>query len=77
MLQTSPRVVVKLFGHLVFGHSFYGSLKPIIYSYFSRDDSSYLSSFALKGTYEKGTNEEIEGFIYQLLDVSDDGTLGR
>lgn len=30
-----------------------------------------------KGTYEKGTNEEIEEFIYQLLDVSDDGVLGR
>ena len=36
-----------------------------------------ISSFALKGTYEKGTNEEIEEFIYQLLDVSDDGALGR
>ncbi|KAA0043840.1 hypothetical protein IC582_009245 [Cucumis melo] len=30
-----------------------------------------------KGTFEKGTNEEIEEFIYQLLDVSDDGVLGR
>ncbi|KAL6585489.1 hypothetical protein OROMI_002133 [Orobanche minor] len=29
------------------------------------------------GTYEKGTNEEIEEFIYQLLDVSGDGTVGR
>lgn len=36
-----------------------------------------LSLFLLKGTYEKGTNEEIEEFIYQLLDVSDDGVLGR
>ncbi|KAL0337046.1 UNVERIFIED_CONTAM: Magnesium transporter MRS2-3 [Sesamum calycinum] len=27
-----------------------------------------------KGTYEKGTNEDIEEFIYQLLDVSGDGT---
>jgi len=36
-----------------------------------------ISSFALKGTYEKGTNEEIEEFIYQLLDVSGDGALGR
>ncbi|KAH6797566.1 TLD-domain containing nucleolar protein [Perilla frutescens var. hirtella] len=30
-----------------------------------------------KGTYEKGTNREIEEFIYQILDVSDDGTVGR
>ncbi|KAG8374062.1 hypothetical protein BUALT_Bualt11G0091800 [Buddleja alternifolia] len=30
-----------------------------------------------KGTYEKGTNEDIEEFIYQLLDVSDDSTVGR
>uniref|UniRef100_A0A0A0LGR3 TLDc domain-containing protein n=1 Tax=Cucumis sativus TaxID=3659 RepID=A0A0A0LGR3_CUCSA len=30
-----------------------------------------------KGTYEKGTNEDIEEFIYQLLGVSDDGVLGR
>ncbi|KAL6514330.1 hypothetical protein OROHE_019072 [Orobanche hederae] len=30
-----------------------------------------------KGTYEKGTNEDIEEFIYQLLDVSGDGTVGR
>ncbi|KAK3016639.1 hypothetical protein RJ639_005962 [Escallonia herrerae] len=29
-----------------------------------------------KGTYEKGTNEEIEEFIYQLSDVNGDGTLG-
>lgn len=34
--------------------------------------------FLLKqGTYEKGTNDEIEEFIYQLLDVSGDGNLGR
>ena len=31
----------------------------------------------LQGTYEKGTNDEIEKFIYQLLDVSGDGILGR
>ncbi|KAK6126467.1 hypothetical protein DH2020_039803 [Rehmannia glutinosa] len=30
-----------------------------------------------KGTYEKGTNQDIEEFIYQLLDVSGDGTVGR
>ncbi|KAL0316070.1 UNVERIFIED_CONTAM: MTOR-associated protein MEAK7 [Sesamum radiatum] len=30
-----------------------------------------------KGTYEKGTNEDIEEFIYQLLDVSGDGTVRR
>ncbi|KAF3441600.1 hypothetical protein FNV43_RR15515 [Rhamnella rubrinervis] len=30
-----------------------------------------------KGTYEKATNNEIEEFIYQLLDVSGDGILGR
>ncbi|KAA8518487.1 hypothetical protein F0562_015961 [Nyssa sinensis] len=30
-----------------------------------------------KGTYEKGTKDEIEEFIYQLLDVNDDGILGR
>ncbi|KAI3447425.1 hypothetical protein Pfo_004090 [Paulownia fortunei] len=30
-----------------------------------------------KGTYEKGTNEDIEEFIYQLLHVSGDGTVGR
>nr|GLL24684.1 TLD domain-containing protein 1 [Ipomoea trifida] len=30
-----------------------------------------------KATYEKGTKDEIEEFIYQLLDVSADGTVGR
>ncbi|KAL3839331.1 hypothetical protein ACJIZ3_023922 [Penstemon smallii] len=30
-----------------------------------------------KGIYEKGTNDDIEEFIYQLLDVSDDGIVGR
>nr|XP_009759341.1 PREDICTED: uncharacterized protein LOC104211902 [Nicotiana sylvestris] len=30
-----------------------------------------------KGTYEKGTNDDIEEFIYQLLDVFDDGIVGR
>ncbi|CAN4109479.1 unnamed protein product [Withania somnifera] len=30
-----------------------------------------------KGTYEKGTNDEIEEFIYQLLDVFGDGIVGR
>ncbi|KAL6988473.1 hypothetical protein U1Q18_014223 [Sarracenia purpurea var. burkii] len=29
-----------------------------------------------KGIYEKGTKDEIEEFIYQLLDVTDDGMLG-
>ncbi|KMT06682.1 hypothetical protein BVRB_7g158460 [Beta vulgaris subsp. vulgaris] len=30
-----------------------------------------------KGTYEKGTKDEIEQFIYQLLDVTDDGKIDR
>ncbi|XP_010104804.2 TLD domain-containing protein 1 [Morus notabilis] len=30
-----------------------------------------------KGTYEKGTKDEIEEFIYLLLDVNGDGILGR
>ncbi|XP_057468462.1 uncharacterized protein LOC130757679 isoform X1 [Actinidia eriantha] len=30
-----------------------------------------------KGTYEKGTKDEIEEFIYQLLDVTDNGIVGR
>ncbi|XP_057976314.1 uncharacterized protein LOC131163670 isoform X2 [Malania oleifera] len=30
-----------------------------------------------KGTYEKGTKEEIEEFIYQLLDVTNNDKLGR
>ncbi|KAI5318893.1 hypothetical protein L3X38_038601 [Prunus dulcis] len=30
-----------------------------------------------KGIYEKGTKDEIEEFIYQLLDVSGDGIVGR
>ncbi|GLT52168.1 hypothetical protein SLA2020_255220 [Shorea laevis] len=30
-----------------------------------------------KGTYEKGTNDEIEEFVYQLSDVTGDGALGR
>ncbi|CAK9180794.1 unnamed protein product [Ilex paraguariensis] len=30
-----------------------------------------------KATYEKGTNDEIEEFIYQLLDVNCDSVLGR
>lgn len=33
--------------------------------------------FILQGIYEKGTRDEIEEFIYQILDVSDDGTVGR
>lgn len=33
--------------------------------------------FILQGTYEKGTNADIEEFIYQLLDVFDDGVVGR
>lgn len=31
----------------------------------------------LQATYKKGTKDEIEEFIYQLLDVNDDGVLGR
>ncbi|OAY42960.1 MTOR-associated protein MEAK7 [Manihot esculenta] len=30
-----------------------------------------------KSIYEKGTKDEIEEFIYQLLDITDDGILGR
>ncbi|XP_030927953.1 uncharacterized protein LOC115954183 isoform X2 [Quercus lobata] len=30
-----------------------------------------------KGTYEKGTKDDIEEFIYQLVDVSGDGILAR
>ncbi|KAL2926481.1 Lysophosphatidylcholine acyltransferase 2 [Bienertia sinuspersici] len=30
-----------------------------------------------KGTYEKGTKNEIEEFIYQLVDVTDDGKIDR
>nr|XP_027066409.1 uncharacterized protein LOC113692233 isoform X3 [Coffea arabica] len=30
-----------------------------------------------KGTYEKGTKDDIEEFIYQLLDVYGDGVVGR
>lgn len=30
-----------------------------------------------KGTYEKGTKDEIDEFIYQLLDVTGDGIFGR
>ncbi|PKI47024.1 hypothetical protein CRG98_032563 [Punica granatum] len=30
-----------------------------------------------KATYEKGTAEEIEEFVYQFLDVNGDGVLGR
>ncbi|EYU38669.1 hypothetical protein ABFS82_12G153900 [Erythranthe guttata] len=30
-----------------------------------------------KATYEKGTNEDMEEFIYKLLNVSGDGTVGR
>lgn len=30
-----------------------------------------------KGTYEKGTKDDIEEFIYKLLDVNGDGILGR
>ncbi|GLT90051.1 hypothetical protein SLE2022_080030 [Rubroshorea leprosula] len=29
-----------------------------------------------KGTYEKGTNDEIEEFVYQLSDITGDGALG-
>lgn len=31
----------------------------------------------VQATYEKGTTEEIEEFIYQFLDVNGDGILGR
>jgi hypothetical protein len=31
----------------------------------------------LQGTYEKGTKDDIEEFIYKLLDVNGDGILGR
>ncbi|KAJ0088766.1 hypothetical protein Patl1_32670 [Pistacia atlantica] len=30
-----------------------------------------------KATYEKGTKDEIEEFLYQLVDINDDGILGR
>ncbi|TQD87842.1 hypothetical protein C1H46_026612 [Malus baccata] len=30
-----------------------------------------------KGNYEKGTKDDTEEFIYQLLDVSGDGIVGR
>uniref|UniRef100_A0A2P2JPA7 Uncharacterized protein MANES_08G030500 n=1 Tax=Rhizophora mucronata TaxID=61149 RepID=A0A2P2JPA7_RHIMU len=30
-----------------------------------------------KSTYEKGSNDEIEEFIYQLVDVTGDGIVGR
>lgn len=38
---------------------------------------TYVSCCMLQATYEKGTKDEIEEFIYQLLDVNDDGVLGR
>lgn len=34
-------------------------------------------AFMWQATYEKGTKDEIEEFIYQLLDVSADGIVGR
>ncbi|CAM8897339.1 unnamed protein product [Rhodiola kirilowii] len=30
-----------------------------------------------KGTYEKGTKDEIEEFIFELLDINNDGVVGR
>ncbi|KAJ9181329.1 hypothetical protein P3X46_009467 [Hevea brasiliensis] len=30
-----------------------------------------------KSVYEKGTKDEIDEFVYQLLDITDDGILGR
>ncbi|GFZ08903.1 TLD-domain containing nucleolar protein [Actinidia rufa] len=41
----------------------------------SIDPSS--SRLSKGGTYEKGTKDEIEEFIYQLLDVTDNGIVGR
>lgn len=38
------------------------------------EDCSFL---IFQATYEKGTKQDIEEFIYQILDVSDDGTVGR
>ena len=35
------------------------------------------SIFTLQGTYEKGSNDDIEEFIYRLLDVNSDGIVGR
>lgn len=36
-----------------------------------------MAYYILQGIYEKGTKDEIEEFIYHLVDVSGDGILGR
>lgn len=38
-----------------------------------------LSTFLIwcQATYERGTRDEIEEFIYQICDVNGDGALGR
>lgn len=36
-----------------------------------------LSLWCSQGTYEKGTRDDIEEFIYKLLDLNGDGVLGR
>lgn len=38
---------------------------------------SYAYLCVLQGSYEKGTKDDIEEFIYKLLDVNGDGILGR
>lgn len=41
------------------------------------DDLSAVLFCTPQATYEKGTRDEIEEFIYQLLDVDDDGNVTR
>lgn len=36
-----------------------------------------MASYILQATYEKGTNNDIEEFIYHLVDVSGDGIVSR
>ncbi|OMO82493.1 hypothetical protein CCACVL1_11938 [Corchorus capsularis] len=41
------------------------------------DKLTFVDLVITKATYEKGTNDEIEEFIYQLLDVTNDETVTR
>lgn len=45
--------------------------------YYSGETVLINDAHNLQGTYVKGTKDDIEEFIYQLLDVSDDGVVGR
>ncbi|XP_011046901.1 PREDICTED: TLD domain-containing protein 1 isoform X2 [Populus euphratica] len=43
----------------------------------SKSNNEYISLSVFQSVYEKGTRDDIEEFIYQLLNVTGDGVVGR